>query len=285
MSFLLAEISLLLAWGGLDFFLTSRLLPARDMVLRLALAVPLGVGTVTWVWFVLGWLGVPVDRLSFIAAYGVVLLAGAMLKVSREGKGALTDGSEPPGGSRQKTGSAARRAAILASATWAGTLMVLGAHSLVREVLFHLRRHRQLGTERLRRREFWFNFRSVRMGWVWRPSYPLNIPLAVATFQVLDGDLMAGAKLLFPFFGFSGHGHLWISAQGGTGPRIGTALDASHRLCSCWVLVRDDGLREHPLCGVPGAGRGTSPGEATASGPTVHLGSDAYALAGYVDKT
>lgn len=200
--FLLTELGLLAVWSGLGFFLASRLLPARDRLLRLALALPLGVGTVTWLWFVLAWMGMPVDRLSFAVAFGGVLLAAGLLRSPRDSVACEPGALERRGTSRSAERSFLVRLPVLAGVGWAGALFAAAL------VVSYARSYSTFdGIVNWGLKGYAIaTFGSISAVSQWGghgASYPLNIPLAVAAFHVLDGDLMAGSKLLFPVFGFS----------------------------------------------------------------------------------
>lgn len=179
----------------------------RSNLLELAsLSFPVGAGTLTMILFLLSWLGVPYTRPSLIGIYlGLlaVLCCGAILEWRRRG------------GHRAQAATAPSHEAIL------------GLRVLFYAILFscflmaaYLSVTRSYST--------WdaigiWGIKGYGMaeegtifaGASWGShglTYPLDIPLQISIFRLLDGDVLPGSKLIFPMYFISlilGAYHFW----------------------------------------------------------------------------
>jgi len=158
--------------------------------LLLACSLPVGMASLTWVLFLLSWLSV---RLTI----WTLLLTGAALP----GLMGLLHW-------RRRTGLAAASGRVVTSHRrllssvrlgWVASLLIVGA-SLVLSVARSYSTWDDMAAYSIQgygiAREG-----SVEAARTWGPSaasYPLNIPIGISIFHMIDGDTLPGSKLLFP---------------------------------------------------------------------------------------
>jgi hypothetical protein len=201
----LADLLLLLALallGGGVLISIRRPWPALELA---AMALPIGAGVLTWVLFLLSWAGVRLSLLSAGAAY--LLLLGASATLARR--------LARPGPVVDWPGVRLRRLAIGIDGVLAGSPTVQLLVGVAGAGLFLLAVGLAVG----------ISYRLYDPVQIWSVkgygisqegtilaaerwgvhglAYPLNLPLQVALFHMLDGDLLPGSKLLYPIFGLS----------------------------------------------------------------------------------
>jgi hypothetical protein len=157
----------------------------------LCLAFPVGAGILTWVVFLLSWAGITISLVSVGAAY-LLLLAGFATLARR---------SRPLGRAIDWSMSALRGSAprlLLAGAAIGVLCLALG---LALGISYRLYDPVQIWSVKGYGISLEGTIRAAETWGVHGLSYPLNLPLQVALFHLLDGDLLPGSKLLYPIYG------------------------------------------------------------------------------------
>jgi len=186
------DLLLLAGLSGFGFLLARAILPDRPWVECLALSFPLGAGMLTWLVFIASLAGLSVSLPTVLGIWLVATLSvGAFLKLRKTSiRGASIT-------------SASREAPLtgLSIAGLAGSLILFGLS------LFLTVGRAQAGWDAM---AIWsvkgYGIAlegSILAGRHWGElglSYPLNIPLLISFFALLDGDVLPGSKLVFPLF-------------------------------------------------------------------------------------
>ncbi len=181
------NVTILGGWILLGWIL-SRLIIRQDSFLEaLSIAFPLGAGIHTWALFLVSWAGLELNVAAVIGTYAALLLPAIILHLRMRR-------SDPR--HRREGGDAA------------GTWLPLG----VLAVLLVFGGYYAVG------RSYWtwdaiaiWSIKgygialegSIFAGEHWGAhalSYPLNIPLMISVFRLLEGDILPGSKLIFPLF-------------------------------------------------------------------------------------
>jgi len=168
----------------------SRPWPALE---ALCLAVPLGAGILTWVVFLLSWAGFAVSLVSVGAAYLLLLAGFATLAQRTRPLGRAIDWP------RSEWRASAPRLLLAGAAV--GVLCL--AVGLALGISYRLYDPVQIWSVKGYGISLEGTIRAAETWGVHGLSYPLNLPLQVALFHLLDGDLLPGSKLLYPIYGLS----------------------------------------------------------------------------------
>ena len=159
----------------------------------LCLAFPLGAGILTWVVFLLSWAGITLSLLSVGAAYLILLAGFATLARRTRPLGRAIEWSMA-----ELRGSAPR---LLLAGAAVGVLCL--AVGLALGISYRLYDPVQIWSVKGYGISLEGTIRAAETWGVHGLSYPLNLPLQVALFHLLDGDLLPGSKLLYPIYGLS----------------------------------------------------------------------------------
>jgi hypothetical protein len=164
----------------------------RDVGLDLVLvcSLPVGMASLTWVLFLLSWLNVRLTIWTLLFTGGALLgLMGLLLWRRRTGLAAASGRNDW----HQRRGLPSLRLG------WAACIVVVAA-SLILSVARSYSTWDDMAAYSIQgygiAREG-----SVEAAWTWGPSaasYPLNVPIAISIFHLIDGDIVPGSKLLFP---------------------------------------------------------------------------------------
>jgi hypothetical protein len=190
------DLALLLALCLLGFALVYAIDRDLSILEKLSLALPSGAGVLTWALFVLSWIGVRLTLTSVATVYLAALLAAALMILRRKSSGDSGPGSS---GREHGPGFNPQRVLILLAAT--GILGLSVAMSV--GTSYRLYDPVQIWSVK--------GYAISREGTIlaadaWGEhglAYPLNIPLQISLFHLVDGDYLPGSKLLFPLFGLS----------------------------------------------------------------------------------
>jgi len=187
---LLLDVLLLFLLGILGGLAIRVLAPKADRAETLAAAFPLGAGLLTFTVFLVSWAGVEIDLATMAAVYAALLilvLLGRRLKTTR-GDSRLRETRPPKPASHPLARSApwvmvvilTSMSAVIslgrsytpfdASAVWASK----GYGIALEGTIFA---GRSWGAHTL--------------------NYPLNVPILISSFQLVDGDVLPGSKLAF----------------------------------------------------------------------------------------
>jgi hypothetical protein len=159
----------------------------------LCLGFPLGAGILTWVVFLVSWAGITISRLSVGAAYLLLLVAFALLARRTRPLGRAIEWS------RAEWRRSAPRLLLVGAAV--GVLCL--AVGLAVGISYRLYDPVQIWSVKGYGISLEGTIRAAETWGVHGLSYPLNLPLQVALFHLLDGDLLPGSKLLYPIYGLS----------------------------------------------------------------------------------
>lgn len=192
----LGDLALLLALSALGLgvlLIIRRPWPALD---ALALSLPLGAGTLTWVLFLLSWVGIPLSLVTTAAAF-LALLAACWVIVRRgvaiHGRRLVVDW--PPAALPRSV----PRLLILGGVGLALFLAI----GLAVGISYRLFDPAQIWSVKGYGISQESTILAAERWGVHGLAYPLNLPLQVALFHMLDGDALPGSKLLYPLYGLS----------------------------------------------------------------------------------
>jgi hypothetical protein len=190
-SILLLDVLLLLLLVILGSQTIRLLAPQATRIEAVAAGLPLGAGLLTFTVFMVSWAGIEI-RLATLAAVYVCLLVplvlGRRLKEKRGEPRPKKMGSPMP---------AAHRLALLAPSALIGIL------TLVSAVISVGRSYTPFDASAI-----WASkgygialegtIFAARSWGAHALTYPLNIPILISSFQLVDGDVLPGSKLVFP---------------------------------------------------------------------------------------
>ncbi len=194
-SFLLV-VSDLLILGGLFLLgalIVFAILGKTDRLAWISLSLGLGAGVFSWSMFLLSWAGIPLNAGTVLGLYACLTLVAAILAWR-------TVRSKPVAG-------AAPASASSRTEVWLGRGFWVLIALLVLVVAFLSVGLSYFGWDDIANwvvKGYGIALQgSILAGREWGDnalSYPLNIPLLVAVFRLLDGNLLPGSKLLYPCF-------------------------------------------------------------------------------------
>jgi len=192
---LLVGLAVVVALSVFGVQLARAILGRSTWLELLGLAYPLGSGVLTWLLFLLSWIGLRMTALS-VAATAAFALAGATWAAEVRRKLILQSASDSRRGIWEGTGGTSARVGLgLAFA-------VLMLAALVISVGRSYAAYDAMAGWALKGYGIAAGG-SVLAGrdWgMWGLNYPLNIMLQVATFRLFGGDLLPESKLLFPLY-------------------------------------------------------------------------------------
>lgn len=169
------------------------LLPRSGFLEQISLGYGLGIGIITWILFLLSWAGVPLNRITILFVFFILVAMGILGR-----KLAGRQAAPPPDPAELKPG---RISVMLDSAGWI-LFVIFGVALLILSVglsyyvwdamaIWSVKGY-GIGLEG-----------SIFAAAQWGAkglAYPLNIPLGISIFFAFDHDLLPGSKLLFPGF-------------------------------------------------------------------------------------
>lgn len=181
-------------FAGIGLVLTKAIVPEADAMLLASVSLPLGMSSVTWVVFLLAWVGLPLTPWAFTGSGLGLALSALLASWTEHRKSKHLSLQERVQAQRKPSSTSARLGWILCG----GLLLVSLAISLIRSYSGwdDIAAYSIQGYGMAREGDLVASL-------TWGPSaagYPLNIQLAISAFHLLDGDVLPGSKLLFPFF-------------------------------------------------------------------------------------
>jgi hypothetical protein len=190
-----AGICDILILGGLFLIgtLTLRVILRRvDWLAAIGLSFGLGAGLFTWFLFILSWAGVALNKGTILGSYAVILIALALL--------AWRFPVRPV--EQFPTGKSEGKIALYTTrGLWIVILFVIAAVTFLAVGLSYF------GWDDIARwavKGYGIAFQgTVLAAKDWGGvglSYPLNIPILISIFRILEGDLLPGSKLIYPVF-------------------------------------------------------------------------------------
>ncbi len=197
---------LLLLLAAVPGFLAVRLAaPQAGRIETTAAAFPLGAGLFSFILFLLSWAGLPLRLTTMAVVYTAILLPLLLLLAMRRRsmRSAAVVAHEAP--HEQQSRKLAR---------W-GTWSLIALFTLVAAAISLGRSYTPFDASAI-----WASkgygialegtVFAARLWGAHNLSYPLNIPLLISAFQLADGDLLPGSKLIFPLF----YGSILLGAAG-----------------------------------------------------------------------
>lgn len=178
----------------MGFLIIRSLVQDLAPLISLGISFPLGAGMYTWMLFVLSWIGISLTSASLILSY-IMLLALSLgfywySSTKQLGSVEIQDG-------KSSTGLGTRWKWILVLTC--GLLFLISAviavgrsYSSWDAIAIWAAKGYGISLEN-----------SIFAGVIWgahQLEYPLNMPLLISSFRTLEGDILPGSKLLFPFF-------------------------------------------------------------------------------------
>lgn len=178
----------------LGFITIRSIAPHFGTLIALGISFPLGAGAFTWMLFIISWMGIPLTPASLIAVYLLLLvISSCLLWYLARKRGTST--SVLVDNSSDNRGDGWSRIIVLIGglAFLASTILAVGrSYSSWDAIAIWTSKGYGISQEQ-----------TIFAGEIWgahRLEYPLNIPLLVSSFRTLEGDILPGSKLLFPFF-------------------------------------------------------------------------------------
>jgi len=166
----------------------------------IALALPLGMGLITWPMFLLSWLGLAkVSLTSFLVLIGILHICAILIKLCRRRQLRIPHFHKPVlaqiSNLAHDPPAAMALIAILIVWGFSFAISIGRGYSLFDGIANWALKGYGIALEG-----------TVFAGRQWGGhslSYPQNIHLAIAFFRLLDGDVLPGSKAIFPLFGAS----------------------------------------------------------------------------------
>jgi hypothetical protein len=191
--FWLVDFLLLAGMWALGVLIVRAVLPDAGSFERIALGYGLGVGSLTWLLFLLSWWGVPLTVPTILFAF-FFLAAGSLLARKLQGNRALPS----PAIVHSDSGSRLGRLDI---AGW----VLLGMFGLVLFAVsvglsYYMWDSMAIWSVKGYGIALEGSIFAARQWGSKGIAYPLNLPIAISVFYRFDGDLLPGSKMLFPGF-------------------------------------------------------------------------------------
>lgn len=176
----------------------------------LGIGFPLGAGIVSWFLFLLSWLGIPLNTLAIFSSFLVpYILFGGLLRYRNLRRinplNLQIESPSKPGYGKSKWITVILFGLLLLTAA---VIAVGRSYSTWDAIAIWAAKGYGISLEK-----------TIFAAEVWgahKLDYPLNIPILISIFRSLDGDLLPGSKLLFPFFYLSfltGSYYFWRSSE------------------------------------------------------------------------
>ena len=171
------------------------ILVRADWLAFASLSLGIGGGLLTWLLFLLSWAGVRLTLPMVLLTYGALILALSV--------GAQRRRKSPPGGD-QAEGRLPQQDRSHLWMTWASwaTIGILIAAAFCLSVGLSYYTWDDIANWSVKGYGIALEG-SILAGARWGSvglSYPMNLPILIALFRILDGDYLPGSKLLFPLF-------------------------------------------------------------------------------------
>jgi hypothetical protein len=191
----------LLTLGGmglLGFLVVFPILSQPDQLEALSLSIPVGMGLLTWVLFIISWAGVPLVLPSVVITY-LALLCPALFGYWFMRKSRIRGTSDTRAASFISRNTRLFSGPKLQTVGWMSILLLFGVVTFI-SVGRSYSTFDDIAIWALKGYGIAYEgtiFAQEKLGGHGL-SYPLNIPLAVTTFKLASGDVLPGSKLIFP---------------------------------------------------------------------------------------
>ena len=193
---LIIAAALLLAILLLGSQIARAVLAPQQRAELLGLAFPLGAGVLTWLLFLVSWVGLPLNLPSVIIVYALALMAAVVIGARVLGNGSV-----------EKRRSSGRPITSPSSADKLHTALLLLFAFLIGLAAFIAVARSYSAWDAAAiwaPKGYGIAFEgSIFAGARWGAhglGYPLNVPLLISVFTWLGGDILPGSKLIFPAF-------------------------------------------------------------------------------------
>lgn len=188
-----ANLGLLLALGLLGFGVALALSQRWDTLELLSLSLPLGAGFVTFSTFLLSWAGIEINLRS-VGGLLLALAAGTVFLLYRRRASFRSEGTFPDEGRGGLLGFQLIPLGL-------GLLLFLMVTGLSVGASYRLFDPVQIWSVKGYGISHWGTILAAEDWGVHALAYPLNIPMQVSLFHLLDGDVVPGSKFLYPIYG------------------------------------------------------------------------------------
>jgi hypothetical protein len=189
------DLAILLGFLILGVLVLLAIVPDWMPLELMAMAIPVGAGCFTWVLFLVSWAGIHLQVASTLVVYGLLLLSVGLVVVR-----AVPRGKGPAGWLGDMAGRPGATDVLLLGA---GVGIAALAVALSIATSYRLYDPAQIWSVK----GYGIGFEgSIMAGADWGVhglAYPLNIPLQVAVFFMIDGDALPGSKFLYPLYGLA----------------------------------------------------------------------------------
>lgn len=184
----------------LGYSISIVILRKRERIASLTAAIPIGIGSLTWIVFLLSWAGLPVTLLTFTVVYMALLALALAAKRSlfQDDKRILPNLSIPTLPTRK----------FLDQPVFHGILMLI-LLTFALQFVISIGRSYSLTDDMANWAIKGYAIAlegNVRAGQNWGAhslAYPQNIPLMISLFKLADGDVLPGSKMIYSLMGAS----------------------------------------------------------------------------------
>jgi hypothetical protein len=161
----------------------------------LSLVFPIGAGVLTWVWFITGWAGIPINRIILILMFLVVnLILFALRRAFFRGSSFSHPQSWLPGYPSLSKADVTLMAILMIAFCVSSWLAISRSYSVYDGIAMWAPKGYGIALEQSIWGAHWGNHDL---------SYPLQIHFLIAAFRLFSGDILPGSKIIFPLYHFS----------------------------------------------------------------------------------
>ena len=181
---------------GLGVLVSRLLLGSHQNLANLSLSFPLGSGLLTWIVFLLAWLGIPDLSISILLTIAIMFFASWILGPYFHVTELWANAMNAIGRLRER-----RPASVLLILFWSAlgiivtsalVISVGRSYSVWDAVAFWSIKGYGMALDD--------SIFSVSVWGAHGITYPLNIPILISIFRMTSGDILPGSKLIFPFY-------------------------------------------------------------------------------------
>lgn len=189
----LADFGILVCLWGLGILAVRFILPGSRLPEQVALGLGLGVGFLTWLLFIISWTGIPINLLTILITYFLLLAICILVNTTTCRKSLLSTSSQSANSEGLQ--------GLLDIIGW----VVFGVFSLALLIIsIGLSYYHWDAMAIWSIKGYGIGMQQSISGaaeWGGKGlAYPLNIPLLISLFFSFDQDLLPGSKFIFPAF-------------------------------------------------------------------------------------
>lgn len=178
----------------LGYFIIRFTVPQMGRYITLGISFPLGAGVFSWSLFLLSWSDIPLTPISMLLSY-LALLATSLVAFRRVNRN-----------SQIAPRMEERNSVTIANDRWKWPLILIGCLVFATSVILAVGRSYSSWDAMAiwAAKGYGISHEQTIFGAeIWGAhglEYPLNIPLLISSFRIIEGDLLPGSKLIFPLF-------------------------------------------------------------------------------------